>query len=469
MKRTKIIATIGPASDSKETLKKMIEAGVNVVRINFSHGTHASNGQAIKLAQELSQEMHVPVGVMADLQGPRLRVGNAKEIKVEPGEVILVGDKETSSEKELLIDFPGVSSSLKIGDRILIEDGLIELRVVSRSGKNAKAKAMHKAIIRPRKGINVPDTRLPFGAVTKKDEADLEFALSQNVDFVALSFVSNAEEIRETRKKIKKILGRDHDLPHLIPKIERGEALKNLDEIVEAADAVMVARGDLGVDMEESMVAIYQKEIIEKCLKHVRPVIVATQMLDSMIEKSIPTRAEVSDVSNAVIDHTDAVMLSGESANGQYPVEAVQMMSDIIKNTEASPFDDIQAGFLDREMFSDYASTINSAHEMAKSSNAKAIVLFTTSGLTARMLSHHRPDQMILAATDNPKTYQQLALVWGVEACLCKVVGDKEKMIAETIAQAKADKKLKTGDKIVVLTGKYEGDKMVKLVGLQEV
>lgn len=475
-KKTKIVATIGPASDAKETLKKMIEDGMNVVRINFSHGTHESNGKVIQTAKELSRDLNVPIGIMADLQGPRIRVGNKKEFSVEPGEVILISDREpacfkagTAGQKELIIDSPGVGSVLKAGDRILIEDGIIELRVATRSGKTIKAKAMNKAVIKPRKGINVPDTQLRFGAVTGKDEEDLRFVLSKDIDFVALSFVSNAREIIETREKIKKLLGRGRDLPQIISKIEKKEAMMNLDEIIEAADAVMVARGDLGMDMDENKIVILQKEIIAKSLHCLKPVIVATQMLESMINSPIPTRAEVSDVSNAVIDHTDAVMLSGESANGRYPVETVATMKNIIVNTEESPFDDVAGNFLDNDVFSDYAAAVNSAHELAKSTRAKAIALFSSSGITARMMSHHRPEQMLLVATDNPKTYQQLSLVWGANAYLFGKGKKREALIDAMIKKAHLNGRLKSGDKIVVISGKSEGDKTVKLTELREV
>jgi len=261
------------------------------------------------------------------------------------------------------------------------------------------AKVVNGGIIKNHKGVNLPDSELHFGAVTEKDKKDLEFALKNEVDFMALSFVSNAQEILETRENIKTILGRDADLPQIVAKIERKEAINNIDEIIGAVDVIMVARGDLGIELEESKVILYQKEIIAKCLRAAKTVIVATQMLDSMINNPIPTRAEVSDVSNAVIDHTDAVMLSGESASGKYPIEAVETMTKIIKDTEDSPFDDINPGYLDENIFNDYASIINSAHEMAKSSRAKAIVLFSETGFSARMIAHHRPTQLIIVGT----------------------------------------------------------------------
>lgn len=468
-KNTKIVATIGPASADKETLTKMIKKGMNVARLNFSHGDYKWHGNIINILRELSRELRRPIGILADLQGPRIRVGNTEKFLVEKGEIIFVSDKKSADGKELVIDSDKVGSALQVGERILIEDGLMELRVVEKDGGIIKAEVINGGEIKPRKGINVPDTKLHFGAVTAKDEKDLAFALENDLDFVGLSFVSNGQEIEETREKIKKILGREKRLPQIISKVERKEAIKNIDEIIEASDVIMVARGDLGIEMDESKVVIHQKEIIAKCLKNIKPVIVATQMLDSMIENPIPTRAEVADVSNAVIDHADAVMLSGESANGKYPIRAVEMMSKIICNTEESPFDDIGPGYLDNDVFSDYASVISSAHELAKGSNATAIIMLSDSGFTARMMSHHRPDQLMFVATDNSKTYNQLALVWGIKAYLFSNGEDKEHFIDLLLEKLKKDEKILAGDKIVVIMGRIPGGKKMRLVGIREV
>jgi pyruvate kinase len=469
MKKTKIVATIGPASDSREKMAQLIKSGINVVRLNFSHGDYASHGKIIDLARELSVEMKRPIGIIADLQGPRIRVGNTEKFEVAPGEVIFVSDKKTTDEKELIIDSDQVSSALKVGERILIEDGLMSLEVVSREGDEVKAQIINGGTIKPRKGINVPDTKVPFGAVTPKDQKDFEFAMSREVDFVALSFVSNGQEIEAVRENMKKILGRDKYLPQIVSKVERKEAMKNIKEIIKASDVIMVARGDLGIELEESKVIIYQKELIGKCLAANKPVIVATQMLDSMINNPIPTRAEVSDVSNAVIDHTDAVMLSGESANGKFPAETVEMMKKIITNVEESPWDDINSGFLDEDMFSDYASLINGAHELAKSSKAKAIIMFTESGFTARMMSHHRPEQTMIAATNNLKTYNQLSIVWGIRAYLFDGDEKPENFINLILEKAKKEGKLVKGDKVVVILGKNSAVGSMATVGIQEI
>jgi len=466
MKKTRIIATVGPASDKKEIMQKLVEAGANVFRLNFSHGTHETHQNLINIARELGREMKRPIGIIADLQGPRIRVGNTESIEIAKGEIIFVSDHKTTDEKELIIDSDGVASALNVGERILIEDGVMRLEVVEKLADCVKAKVVNGGTIKPRKGMNVPDTKLHFGAVTEKDKKDLEFALKNEVDFVALSFVSNAQEVLETRENIKSILGRTESLPQIVVKVERKEAIDNIDEIVAAADVVMVARGDLGTELGESKVVIYQKEIIAKCLRAAKTVIVATQMLDSMIVNPIPTRAEVSDVSNAVIDHTDAVMLSGESANGKYPVESVATMSKIITDTEDSPFDDINPGFLDDNMHSDYASVINSAHEMAKSSDAKAIVLFTETGFSARMMAHHRPSQLMLAGTRNAKTYNQMSMVWGARAYLF-ADQEREELIESMIARNKAAGRLASGDKVVVILGRVPGGKDIALAGIR--
>jgi pyruvate kinase len=465
MKKTRIVATIGPASDSKENMRKIVEAGVNVFRLNFSHGTHKTHQNIIDLAKELRTEIKRPLGILADLQGPRIRVGNAEPFEIEKGEIIFVSDKRATDEKELIIDSDGVVSSLQIGERILVEDGLMKFVVVEKLENSVRAEVLNGGTIKPRKGMNLPDTKLTFGAVTEKDKLDLEFALKNEVDFVALSFVSNAQEVLETRESMKKFLGRQDSLPQIIVKVERKEAIDNIDEIITATDVVMVARGDLGIEMAESKVILYQKEIIAKCLQAAKTVIVATQMLDSMINNPIPTRAEVSDVTNAVIDHTDAVMLSGESASGKYPIEAVATMTQIISDTEESPFDDINEHF-EHIIYSDYASIMCSAHEMAINSDAKAIVLFSESGVSARMMAHHRPEQMMLVGTHNPKTYNQMSIVWGARAYFFETQ-DREELVDTMININKEAGRLSAGDKVIVILGRVPKGKDIALVGIR--
>jgi pyruvate kinase len=466
MKKTRIVATVGPASDSKENMKKIVEAGVNVFRLNFSHGTHESHQKIIDNAKDVRDEINRPLGILADLQGPRIRVGNTEPFEIEKGEIIFVSDKQTTEGKELIIDSDGVASALQVGERVMIEDGVMRLQVVEKLSDSIRAEVINGGTVKPRKGINVPDTKLSFGAVTEKDKKDLEFALRNEVDFIGLSFVSNAQEVLETRERMKEILGREDSLPQIVVKVEKKEAIDNIDEIIEATDVVMVARGDLGIELAESKVIIYQKEIIAKCLHAAKTVIVATQMLDSMINNPIPTRAEVSDVTNAVIDHTDAVMLSGESANGKYPVEAVEVMTQIITETEESPFDDVNAHFDGCCKYSDYASIMHSAHEMAVHAKAKAIVLFSESGISARMIAHHRPEQLLLVGTHNPKTYQQMSIVWGARAYLLEKQ-DREELIDEMIDINIEAGRLVAGDKVIVILGRVPGGKDIALTGIR--
>ncbi len=340
-RRTKIVATIGPASESEEVLRQLLKEGVDIARLNFSHNDYTWHKQAIELIRKISKEEGIKIEIMSDLQGPRIRVGNSESFKIEKDEeILIINKKDDKKRNSLIIDKPGVISTFKKGDRILIEDGKIKLRVIADEDENVKARALNGGLIKPRKGINFPDTVLVGDVLTEKDMEDLKFSLQNGVDFVAFSFVSNQQEVEDLRKKIKHFYGEEKQVPQIVSKIERKEAIKNIDEIIDASDMIMVARGDLGIELPESEVIIYQKEIVTKCQEKNRPVIVATQMLESMIENPIPTRAEVSDISNAVIDRVDAVMLSGESANGKYPVEAVKMMREIIEKVEATPLDD---------------------------------------------------------------------------------------------------------------------------------
>lgn len=454
-KKTKIVATIGPASDSKEKLQKMIEAGMNVARINFSHGTHASNGQSITNLKEIRKEMGIPIGIVADLQGPRIRIMVGEEVKIEKGEIIFITDNaenlnaktQISNDKSNLnnkikkigLDVKDIINNIEIGNEILIEDGTIKLKVVKKEKEYLEAEVMAGGIVKNHKGVNIPDAKLALPILTAKDEADLQFVLEQEVDLVALSFVGKAQEIIDVRDKIKKILGRENNLPQLVSKIERKEALRNIEEIIQASDVVMVARGDLGIETPESEVAIHQKEIIVKCLQYSKPVIVATQMLNSMIESLVPTRAEVADVSNAVIDHADAVMLSGESANGQYPVESVAMMNEIILKTEKSPFDDIA-----RDCPTEYAEHLKNLKLiqcLSPDSPIKAVVFFSANGALAQLASNCRKEQDLLVGTNNFQVYNQLALVWGVNAYFF-AEPDPAKVVDLVLAKAQEEGKI---------------------------
>lgn len=458
-KRTKIVATIGPSSESSKMLEEMIKSGINVARINFSHGTHESNGRLIDTIRDLSEKLKVPVGIMADLQGPRIRIAVDKDVEIKTGENIIISDTsfnfKSRNSKFFKLDWDGIIKYIEIGNEILVEDGLMKLEVTGKTREFLEAKVINGGIIKNHKGVNIPDASLEVGALTKKDEDDLKYAVrKKEVDFVALSFVSCAKDISDAKEKIKKILDRKTNLPLIVSKIERKEALKNIDEIISASDVVMVARGDLGIEIEESRVVIYQKEMVAKCLRLGKPVIVATQMLNSMIENARPTRAEVSDVSNAVIDHADAVMLSGETANGKYPLESVKTMVEIIERTEESPFDDLKHGFLGDSKSSVSAAVANSAHELAKDSGAKAIVVASVSGFTAHMIARHRPQQNIFVVTNSEKTHNQLSILWGTESFILPDCQTLDELIDESKKILLKNDVLRKKDKIVIVTGR---------------
>ena len=419
------MATLGPASESKETLRKMIEAGMNVARINFSHSDHEYNGRLIKTIQELREEMNVSVGIMADLQGPRIRIVVKKDMVIGKGEAIMifdinsVGNQESvnneQENKKIILDQKNIVKNLEIGQAILIEDGKIRLKVLKKEDNYAEAEVEEGGIVKKHKGVNLPDTKLDLPAITEKDLDDLKFALSQEVEFVAMSFVGSARNIQEMRDKMKEYSPNQEDWPWIVAKIERKEAIKNLEEIVKATDVVMVARGDLGIEMPESEVAILQKDIIAKCLKNAKPVIVATQMMDSMIQNPIPTRAEVSDVTNAVIDHADATMLSGESANGKFPVETVKAMAEIIEETEKSKYDDSNKITADLSGLMNAEEIGKTIEEMKNSPENEFNITDDDGGRVAIYFSNQRIEKTLLVATKNKKLYNQFSVVWGIE------------------------------------------------------
>lgn len=474
MKQTKIVATIGPASESKDTLRKMIEAGMNVVRLNFSHGEHAWHKEIINRVRELSHELDQPIGVLADLQGPRIRTEVAEAFGVKKGDRVRVSDISEkdrlgqSGEPTILLDMAGIVSGVEKGHTILIEDGSIEFVVVERHEDFVIAEARNDGTIKSRKGVILPDSKIELSILSEKDRRDLRFVLEESVDFVGLSFVGSAEDIGQARAEMRSVLGADARLPQIVSKIERKEAIKNLEAIIKATDAVMVARGDLGIEMPESEVAILQKRIIAESLRAAKPVIVATQMMKSMMDNPRPTRAEVSDVSNAVIDHADAVMLSEESAMGKYPVETVAMMAEIIGKTEESPFDDLYQA-LDLNFRSEYATMIRSVYELVQSFHAKAVLLLSMSGFTARLLSHFRPTGRIFVATNERATWRGLSLVWGVDPYLFEGDSALETFIDRLAQETKADGKLSAGDQVVVFHGRTPAEDTLKLVGIREI
>jgi len=473
MKKTKIVATIGPASESEKVLEKMMKAGMNVARLNFSHGEYEWHKMAIDRIRKMAKKNNLNVSILADLQGPRIRVGTKEDVAVKKCDELLlyeIGSEVKSRNKpHIFLDKKGIIKNLKKDQEILIEDGLIRLVVIENKGDYLKVKVVDGGTIKNHKGVNIPGADLDIEIITPKDKKDLYFSLENDVDFVAISFVKSGENLRSLRKLISKKIKDKSKQPKIISKIERKEAIDNLEDILMETDGVMVARGDLGIEMDTSRVVILQKEIIDKSIRYLKPVIVATQMLDSMINNPRPTRAEVGDVSNAVIDHADAVMLSGESANGKYPVETVEIMSKIIEKTEESVYDDVHEVLeCEKDSCAEYIVIVRSAYEIAKSFDARALCAVSVSGYTAKLISHFRPTQKIIVATNNLKTFRQLSLFWGVDGYFFK---DKklENLIDKAVIEAKKDKKLKKHDRVVVVMGRVVDGEKMRLVGIKKV
>lgn len=416
MKRTKIVATMGPASSSPEVLKELIAAGLNVARLNFSHGEHSVHGATLDTIQKLNQEPGTYLATLADLQGPKLRVCDIEGgvMDLVEGEIMTIKTgTATGADGVVYTNYMQFAADVKPGEQVLLDDGKLELRVEETNGTDTvRCTVVHGGPLKPRKGINLPQTNVSLPCITEKDAVDLEFALSRDVDWIGLSFVRRASDIHELRARIE--ASGKHS--KIVAKIEKPEALEELDGILEATDAVMVARGDLGVEIPMQEVPMIQKEIIRKCMERCKPVIVATQMMESMIEAPVPTRAEVNDVANAVLDGADAVMLSAETSVGAYPVHAVQSMSRIIESVESHDtmyhHERAPLSIEDDRFISD--SICYNACRLAKRVEAKAIVTMTFSGYTAIQVSSQRPKSDIYMFTANKRVLTQMSLVWGV-------------------------------------------------------
>ncbi len=467
MKRTKIICTIGPSSEDPKILTKMFLNGMNVARLNFSHGSYENHLKLINTIRQVSAKVGKPIAILQDLQGPKIRIGALDNpVTIKKGQTVILG-------KDFGMDFD-ISRSVKKGERILIEDGLMELKIVkvlpSKAGSKIHGKIFCKVInggiVKSHKGVNLPDSAITFPIITSKDLADLKFGLKNDVDYVALSFVRNDKDIINLKKLIEKYLPEGLHPPKIISKIERKEAVANFDGILTESDAIMIARGDLGVEIADSQVPLIQKDLIAKCNSHGKPVIVATQMLDSMIRNPRPTRAEVSDVANSVIDHADSVMLSGESASGSYPVEAVTEMRRIIEATESSPYDDMPAHpFTNEGGVDDYKASLiaGAVLRLAIGVDAEAIIGTTESGYTARFVSRERPGAPILILTDRAKVYRQMALFWGVRPLYVKsltALKNVEGLLDYFVAEAKRLKLIHKGEKVVLVAGNPLGQRM---------
>ena len=437
----------------------MIQAGMNVARLNFSHNVHKYHLGVIKNIRAAAKELKTSVAILQDLQGPRIRLGNLPEkgIVLKKGDnVILSTAKELSGDK-IPVTYDRMHSDVSAGERILIADGLMELMVESVKGKDIHCKVNIGGLITSHKGINLPDTDVTAEALSEKDKEDLLFGVENGVDFVAISFVRSAADVIRLRQLIKvyeKKLKIKEEYPiRIITKIERQEAIHNIDEIIAAADGVMVARGDLGVELPAEEVPLIQKMLIDKCLQACKPVIVATQMLESMIQNPRATRAEVSDVANAVIDHTDAVMLSGESAAGKYPVEAVQCMSRVVQRIEASTYDDLVLQN-NVKMFTTTDEAIGQvAKLLSQQLKAKIILGVTMSGHTARVISRYRPEVPAFVSCVNDRVLRQLNLSWGISPFKLKPCKTFDEIVEKAKKHLKTDKIIKKGDQVIVIGG----------------
>lgn len=420
-RKAKIVATLGPSSKDEATIRQLMEAGVDVVRLNFSHGTHASHAETICLVRKLSRKLHHPISILQDLQGPKLRVGDlpADGLRLTAGQMVTLTPVELQPQNAagtviIPLDVPALAESVHPGNRILMDDGHLEVEVTSVEGVSVHAKVVLGGTLSSHKGVNLPGTHLNIPGFTEKDQEDLAFGLEQDVDMIAVSFVRSAQDIEHVRQMIAQLSPEQVTMP-IIAKLELPEAIENLHEIVHAADGVMVARGDLGVETSPASVPIIQKEIIKMANRHAKLVITATQMLDSMIHNPRPTRAEASDVANAALDGTDAVMLSGETASGDYPVESVQMMDSIVSNAEASFTNWGHASEFPQAVTRDDAISMTlAARELAHDRNVACIAVFTVTGKTALLMSKARPQVPILAFTPDQRTYQRMNLYWGV-------------------------------------------------------
>ena len=450
IRKTKIIATIGPATSSKAILKKIISKGVNVCRLNFSHLTHDDAIEIISNIKEINQELHVHTAILADLQGPKIRVGEFKNpINLVKGNQVIFSTKDKKD--CIYINYQNFAKDVNVEDKVLLDDGKLTLKVVSTNKKDTVVlKVVFGGSLQSRKGVNLPNTPISLPCLTKKDKEDLEFVLSEKIEWVGLSFVRKADDVRILKEIIAK-----RNLHHkVIAKIEKPEAIKNIDEIIDVTDAIMVARGDLGVEVPPQKVPVYQKMIVNKCIIHARPVVIATQMLESMLESPSATRAEVNDVANSVIDGADAVMLSGETSVGKHPLNAVDTMREIIRDVEASEHN-ISQNKVIRPLINNSRLLSNAicshACDIAENTKAKAIITVTYSGFNTIKTSSFRPQAFIYAFTNNHTILNTLSLVWGVQGFYYDRGTTTDQTIRETKEILKGGKYLKKGDLVVNL------------------
>lgn len=451
MPRTKIVCTIGPSSRNLRALEGLITAGMDVARLNFSHGTHQEHAAALAAVRRIAAACDRPVAILQDLAGVKIRIGDiaAGSVLLETGsEVILTSRPVPGDAREISVTYPDLPKSVAPGDTLILADGDIELKVVDIQGSNIRCRVVVGGTLTAHKGINLPSRSLPAPGLTSKDRDDLDFGLAQGVEYVALSFVRSADNVFEARRFLE---DRGRQVP-LIAKIEKHEALEEIDAIIDAVDGIMVARGDLGIETPLEHVPFLQKMLIEKSNRAGKPVITATQMLRSMVENPRPTRAEVADVANAILDGTDAVMLSEETASGRYPIEAARMMARIATDAERqAPFD-----VWHRRVESDRVQSLpdavaDAACRLAEDVRAACVIACTESGATARLVARHRPRQPIVAPTPLEETYRRLALVWGVVPL--RMPDRPPDGIESAVRLARDSGLVRSGDSVVVIAG----------------
>jgi pyruvate kinase len=448
--KTKIVATVGPASNSKDMLRALIKEGVDVFRLNFSHGSHEDHLKVIKHVRELNKELGTTVSLLQDLQGPKIRVQEMQpDTIIERGQELIITTRQLLGNREIVsTSYTGLPNDVKFGDMILVDDGKIELKVKEVRDIDVVTEVVYGGPLKSRKGINLPFSKVSAPSLTEKDLEDLEFGLKNDVDWIALSFVRKASDIQELRR----IIDSKQSLSRIVAKIEKPEALSNIDEIINVTDAIMVARGDLGVEIWLEEVPMVQKMLVEKANKAGKPVIVATQMMESMIENPRPTRAETNDVANAVMDGADAVMLSAETAAGKYPIEVIRSMVRTIASVEKNP----NMYFRFREVDKQISTYIHdnfvlAACKLAKDVGAKAIVGMTQSGYTAFKSSAYRPNANIFVFTSNKSLLTKMNLVWGSQAYFYDKINSTDETIADVEETLKKDGHVKSGDIFIVL------------------
>ncbi|WAA11665.1 pyruvate kinase [Fervidibacillus halotolerans] len=461
MRKTKIVCTIGPASESVEKLVQLIEAGMNVARLNFSHGDYEEHGKRIENIRKAENITGKNVAILLDTKGPEIRTHNMENgsVELKEGNTVIISMEEVlGTEEKFSITYEGLIDDVHIGSKILLDDGLIGLEVIDIDHKNQEihAKILNNGILKNKKGVNVPGVSVKLPGITEKDRADILFGIEQDVDFIAASFVRRASDVLEIRELLEQ-KGAEHI--QIIPKIENQEGVDNIDDILQVSDGLMVARGDLGVEIPAEEVPLVQKSLIKKCNKCAKPVITATQMLDSMQRNPRPTRAEASDVANAILDGTDAIMLSGETAAGLYPIEAVQTMHNIaLKAEEAIDHKEILK-IRSREIEHNLTDAIcQSVAHTVINLEIDAVITPTESGHTAKMISKYRPHSPIIAVTSHRRTFKRLALVWGVYPIIGKRVNTTDEMLDLSIKESLESGLIKHGNKVVITAGVPVGE-----------